>query len=216
MAILQFALNLEYLEAEFYTVITSGQTLSQLGIPTSGVGTEGPTVGGGKVALSAPVMNLALELAADEQAHVRLLRGALGRNAIAKPTIDFSIGGVRDETSFLLASRLFEDVGVSAYAGAAPFLSNTDTLSIAARILATEAEHTGAIRFFITQYTAIRPTAADRKDVVNRIISAESSAGLTFARTPGEVLAIAFMNSTMGANRGGFFPDGVNGTLNRV
>jgi hypothetical protein len=205
IAILQFALNLEYLEAEFYTVVTTGRTIAQLGIGTNGVGTEGPTVGGGKVPLSAPVMNLAIELAADEQAHVKLLRSALGADAIAKPTIDFSVGAVSDETSFLLASRLFEDVGVSAYAGAAPYLSNKDTLSIAARILGTEAEHTGTIRFFITQYTAIRPTAADRKDVVNRIISAESSAGLTSARTPGEVLAIAFMNPGTGVNRGGFF-----------
>jgi hypothetical protein len=216
IAILQFALNLEYLEAEFYTVITTGRTLSQLGIGTGGVGTEGPTVGGGKVALSGPVMNLAIELAADEQAHVMLLRNALGNNAIAKPTIDFTAGAVTDETSFLLASRLFEDVGVSAYSGAAPYLTNKDTLSIAARILGTEAEHTGAIRFFITQYTAIRPPAADRKDIVNRIISAEPSAGLTAARTPGEVLAIAFLTSASGANRGGFFPDGVNGSLNRV
>ena len=150
-------MNLEYLEAEFYTAITTGRTIAQMGIGTSGVGTEGPTVGGGKVALSQPVMNLAVELAADEQAHVRLLRGALGANAVAKPTIDFTAAGVRDETSFLLAARLLEDVGVSAYTGAAPNLTNPEILSIAARILGTEAEHTGAIRFFITQYTAIRP-----------------------------------------------------------
>jgi hypothetical protein len=161
-------------------------------------------------------MNLALELAADEQAHVGLLRSALGANAIAKPTIDFGSAQVTDETSFLMAARLFEDVGVSAYAGAARALSNLDTLSIAARILATEAEHTGALRFYITQYTPIRLAPADRKDVVSRIISAESSAGLTFTRTPGEVLALVFGNMTSGVTSGGFFPNGVNGPLNRV
>jgi hypothetical protein len=215
-AILQFALNLEYLEAEFYTVITQGLTISQVGIGTSGLGTEGPTVGGGKLSLSEPVLSLALELAADEQAHVKLLRTALGAAAIAKPTIDFSVAGVRDEASFLTVSRILEDVGVTAYGGAAPLITDKAILGTAARILATEAEHTGAIRYYISQFTPIRPTAIDGNDIVNRIISANTTTGLTAVRTPSQVLALVFLNPAPGTTRGGVFPAGVNGPINAV
>ena len=47
--ILNFALNLEYLEAEFYTMATTGQTLVQRGFTLTGTGKSGPTLGGKKV-----------------------------------------------------------------------------------------------------------------------------------------------------------------------
>ena len=43
--VLQFALNLEYLEAEFYTTATMGKTIDQVGIGISGSGRSGPTTG---------------------------------------------------------------------------------------------------------------------------------------------------------------------------
>src|SRR5471030_2161783 len=60
--ILNFALNLEYLEAEFYTYATTGASISQLGISVTGGGTAGATTGGSKVAFSDNIVqNLALE-----------------------------------------------------------------------------------------------------------------------------------------------------------
>jgi hypothetical protein len=50
--ILNFALNLEYLEAEFYTVATTGKTIEQSGIAVSGTGNPGPTTGGNTVNLT--------------------------------------------------------------------------------------------------------------------------------------------------------------------
>src|SRR5271155_4660198 len=49
--ILNFALNLEYLEAEFYTVATTGKTIEKLGTGVNGTGNSGPTTGGAHVAL---------------------------------------------------------------------------------------------------------------------------------------------------------------------
>src|ERR1700730_4619568 len=51
--ILNFALNLEYLEAEFYTVATTGRTIEETGIATGGTGHSGPTTGGKQVTFEA-------------------------------------------------------------------------------------------------------------------------------------------------------------------
>lgn len=50
--ILNFALNLEYLEAEFYTVATTGNTIDAMGIEIAGTGTQGAATGGKMVNLT--------------------------------------------------------------------------------------------------------------------------------------------------------------------
>src|SRR6202790_3727640 len=101
--ILNFALNLEYLEAEFYTVATTGRTIEETGIATGGIGTPGPTTGGKQVTFEADGQQaessgklrvVAEELAFDEQHHVQLLRTALGSAAVAKPAINLDALGI--------------------------------------------------------------------------------------------------------------------------
>jgi len=78
--VLQFALNIEYLEAEFYTLATTGKSIDLMGIPIDGQGTSGPTRGGSMVNFANNLVfteEAALALAADERAHVLLLRAAL-------------------------------------------------------------------------------------------------------------------------------------------
>ena len=64
--ILNFALNLEYLEAEFYTVATTGQRIADAGVGVSGMGRAGETVGGSRVAMNDRVMTVAMQIALDE------------------------------------------------------------------------------------------------------------------------------------------------------
>lgn len=211
--IVNFALNLEYLEAEFYSMATYGATLAQRGIiPASAE--SGPTTGGQMVSFSgSPIAYLASALRKDEEEHVLYLRKALGSAAVKKPAINldalgFGFAGVND---FLKLSRIFEDVGVSAYLGAAPLIKNKTYLDAAARILATEAQHAGAIRDRVISRGVMTPKV-DSKDVVPMQHNpfAVDGNGLSIPRSTSEVLAIVYGG---GSHSGGFYPKGLNGTI---
>jgi len=214
--VLNFALNLEFLEAEFYTVATTGKTMAQSGY---NVGPNpGPTTGGAMVNFSNTLVfsqQVALEIAADERAHVELLLGALGSAAIIKPAINlnalgFGFGSLND---FLKLARIFEDIGVTAYAGAAPLLS-TAVLGTAAKILAAEAQHVSNIRLQIARLAVATAPPLDTVDILpppsnaNQFFSLDSN-GLCETRTPPQVLYLAY--GAPNATAGGFFPNGANG-----
>ncbi|MGI9070523.1 MAG: ferritin-like domain-containing protein [Bryobacteraceae bacterium] len=221
--ILNFALNLEYLEAEFYTVATTGQTIhdSPYHVGINGQGNQGSTYGGKKVTFTNSYLyseDVANEIAWDEREHVGLLRSALGSAAIAKPTINLNaLGfGFNNQTEFLKLARIFEDIGVTAYGGAAPLISNKAILGTAARILATEAEHVGNIRLQVAVLGINTAPPLDCRDILpppsgKRFISVNNG-GLTTTRTPGQVLFLAFGGMAF-VKKGGFFPNGVNGYI---
>jgi hypothetical protein len=229
--ILNFALNLEYLEAEFYTVATTGKTIEQSGIPISGTGNSGATTGGqivnltnssDKTELTGNLKAVVEEITYDEQQHVMLLRSALGSAAIAKPAINLDALGTGFEgfLHFIALARAFEDVGVSAYGGAAPLISSSAILATAARIALSEAYHAGSLRtlaaankdpylFLVDSQDILPPPQGKQYFTVN-------TQALSIVRTPGQVLAIAYHNTTNGATAGGFFPNGVNGNITSV
>jgi hypothetical protein len=218
--ILNFALNLEYLEAEFYTVATTGQTISQIGLTVTGSGATGATTGGGQVALTGAALAIAQEIAKDEQTHVKFIQTAiasLGGTAIAKPAINLGALGIgfSSVSSFLTLARAFEDVGVTAYGGAAPLISSKTVLGYAARILAVEAYHAGNIRLQIAQ-NSVQTTALDGADHTpppsGSLYFPTDNNALTEVRTPQQVLYLVYGGANMSS--GGFFPSGVNGLFN--
>jgi len=227
--ILNLALDLEYLEAEFYTHVTTGKSITSFGIGINGRAnganptTGGTTVGGKKVNFSedeAFLHDIAAQIGADERAHVVLLRGALGSSAVAMPNIDLgALGfGFDNHSDFLRAARILEDIGVTAYSGAAGLLKTPDILTAAACLLGAEAEHAAAIRTQIARLK-IPTTALDDVDLVpppsgeaRQVLSIKVSDGLIAARTAGQVLYLAF-GGKAGARQGGFFPTGLNGTI---
>ncbi len=259
---LNFALNLEYLEAEYYLRATGLGTGTGGGIPDTqidGLGVQGAVTGGTAVQFSSPaVAQYAREIAVDELNHVEFLRTALGAsNRVARPAINFtatfaalgSLIGVPDfdpfanDLNFLLGSFVFEDVGVTAYHGAAGSLANNLTyLSSAAGILAVEAYHSGIIRTLIAQagQTAINLSNAISNqrdlfaggeadqgvgDVVGDNLSGVATGNtlnlvpadgnsIAFSRTATQVLNIVYASPT--TTPGGFFPNGINTRTTRA
>ena len=212
--VLNFALNLEYLEAEFYSMAVTGAHLS-----SSVTGATSTATGGAKVTFTDPrVADIAAEINNDETLHVKFLRGALGGSAVAEPAINLNALGIgfANQAQFLTLARAFEDTGVSAYAGAATLLSGNN-LQYAAQILATEAYHAGNLRLEVIE-NSITVMALDSQDVVpnEQHFFPTDANGLAIKRTTSQVLAIVYASATAGTKSGGFFPNGVNGNINTV
>ncbi len=175
--ILNFALNLEYLEAQFYTLAASGVTADQgPGNPISLGSGAGPVITKGtnnyascKVPFTNPLVQAyALEIAYEERNHVKFLQSALSTSAVAQPALDLynsfmglgaqltpsqpSFDPFSSDAMFLLGAYIFEDVGVSAYHGGAELIQDKiNVLAPAAKIHAVEAYHAGLVR--TTLYT---------------------------------------------------------------
>ena len=240
-AILNFALNLEYLEAEYYIRAAYGYGLSAA--DTSGDGYAGSVIGGRQVTFATnAIQQYALEIANDELNHVRLLRAVLGAGAVGEPAIDLTnsfntlaqaagLGATfdpfADENSFLIGSFVFEDVGVTAYHGAAPLVQNKDILSAAAGILAVEAYHASEIRLLLAMrglgsvtnaISAVRASLSqdtDDQGVLNsdgsfNIVPTDSNS-LVYSRTARQVLNVVY--GGVDATSGVFFPAGMNGVI---
>lgn len=179
--ILNFALNLEYLEAQFYLYAATGSGLASTDTAApsgyTGTYTEGTVTVGDAAAvagLTSAQQEILNEIAFEEQTHVQFLRTALGSAAVPMPSIDLSFFGPLAVAAnittaatgagsfnpfssfdyFLVGAFIFEDVGVTAYAGAAPLISPAGVtagyLTAAAGILAVEAYHAGYVRTSLT------------------------------------------------------------------
>ncbi len=192
-AILNFALNLEYLEAAYYLAAVGrlnelpGYDPEKVILPDGYTGTDPSTslyasmyTGGMSTQTVTKVTELvgalANEIAQDELSHVVFLRTALDSvgapvadlpvvnlnssfKAAATAAASFTANGLgfdpnafnpfANDTFFLFGSYIFEDVGVTAYKGAAKYITSPDYLEAAAGILAVEAYHAGNVRSFL-------------------------------------------------------------------
>ena len=252
-AILNFALNLEYLEAAFYLAavgrINEINTVggdANIVLPDNFDGTTSIKFDDDDVAAYAD------EIATDELNHVNFLRGALGDAAADRPVLDFGtafpaaaaaafpdvdpsltaqFNPFANQLFFLHGAFIFEDVGVTAYSGAAPAITDkTGVLAPAAGILAVESYHAGEIRTLLYAARDTKtPFGVPVSDVVQGISDLRGSLGggndegivkdgkaniiptdknsVAFARTPRQVANIVYFAE--GATKGGFFPNGI-------
>jgi hypothetical protein len=214
---------------------------------THGTGQRGPVEGGREVGFqSRSVRQFAAEIARDEYEHVAFFRSALGSAAVARPAINIrqsftdaalAAGLIKagqtfdvyaNEDNFLRGAFLFEDVGVTAFKGAAPLISNKTYLDAAAGILAVEAYHAANIRTVLYDRGGAEDAnaisrARDSLDGAHADqgltidgeanIIPDDNNGIAFGRTPGQVLNIVYLTPGQ-ATSGGFYPNGLNGELN--
>ncbi|WP_228021751.1 ferritin-like domain-containing protein [Vasconcelosia minhoensis] len=133
--ILNFALLLEELEAAFYAAavetsdITDSKELEYLSV-----------------------------LGAQEAAHVTFLRSVLGEQVLFETAdLSFNQDGLEallsDRDTILNTAVTLEDVGVHAYNGAGPSLTNPTYLLAAGSIVSVEARHAGGVRALLGKPT---------------------------------------------------------------
>ncbi len=248
--ILNFALNLEYLEAEFYLRAATGTGLSDADALTG----AGTVTGGSQIpGLSArPKLQTYLNaIAQDELNHVRAIQATIMGNSgtpVPRPTIDFtaafnalaaaagigaSFNPFSSLDSYLVGAFVFEDVGVTAYNGAAPLISSNTILDAAAGIAAVEAYHAGEIRTLLVGFaaqnndqtyvgyankiSALRGMLGGGNETalsVSSIVPADPTTAVGFSRTTDQVLHIVYgTGGGAGVKSGAFFPNGLNGTI---
>ena len=237
---LNFALNLEYLEAEFYLRAATG---NGLGSADTGNSTS-KTTGGAQVSNVTSVQSQYIyEIAQNELDHVRFLRNALGSSAVAAPAIDLtasfntlasaaglgaSFNPFASFANFLIGAFIFEDVGVTAYHGAAKALTSKSNLTAAAEIMAVEAYHAGSIRSQIVamgsslistanSVEGVRATLGGGNETTlsaTSVVAAAASTSIAFDRTTDQVLHIVYGTGGGAGVKGGvFFPSGLNGNI---
>ena len=241
--IVNFQLNLEYLETDYYLRGAMGITADQ----ALGSQQGAPVKGGRKVRFSNPVREgMIKNIAGNEMAHVRFGQAVTGSRAIPRPPIDFDAGfaavaaaaGIPDfdpfgnEMDFFLGGMLFEDVGISVLKGSARKLRSLSLRESAAGLLGSEGYHMGTVRSVIYRMgERARQRAAAISDLRDRLdgpqdldqppvniggaanIVPTNENGIVWGRTPQHALNIAYGKPGRGIIAGGFFPEGVNGRI---
>lgn len=146
-----FALTLEYLEADFYTKAVD-----------AGV-------------LSGNALAIVTALRDHENAHVDAITKflqAAGATPVAKPTFTFPSDAFSSQDSILKLAATFEPVGVGAYLGQAPLIQSPDLLAAAGSIVGVEDEHVVAINSLFGNVVGVLepfPAAMTKEEVLNAI-----------------------------------------------
>jgi hypothetical protein len=255
-----FLLQLDYLAAQYYSFAVTGA-----GLPAAlltGVGTAGAATGARQVTFTDPlVAQFASEIRQDLAAQVAFLRATLGTDGVtAQPAIDlgFAAGsgfskaavaagiaaaGAFDpyasDENFLLGAYIFEDVIVTAFAGAAASISDKALLGKVLGLLSTHSHHTAVIRSLLYAKGVATPALRTNADKISdnlrdaldggtdldqgisptgtgatiqsNVVPAGAD-GLIAGRSTGQVLNILYLNSAA-VTSGGFYTAGLNGAV---
>lgn len=124
--VLNYAYALEQLEAAFYVGVVTNAAFASI--------------------FAVNEQRVLRDVRDHEVVHRDFFAAVLGSARIPNLTPDFTSVNFADRTSVLQTARTFEDLGVSAYNGAARYIANTTYLGIAGKIVSVEARHAAAIR----------------------------------------------------------------------
>jgi rubrerythrin len=124
LEILNYALTLEYLEADFYNQ-----------------GVDGGALSGRELALVTPIRD-------HEDAHVAALTSTindLGGTPVKSPKFKYPKGTFTDKAKFLETASVFEELGVTAYHGQVTLIKDPALLGAAAAIAGVESRHAAVL-----------------------------------------------------------------------
>ena len=154
IAILNYALTLEYLEAAFYNEAVA------------------------KGALKGETLKFAKVVQAHENQHVAFLRKALGAKAVKKPKFDFN-GATASQAAFQKTAMALEDTGVAAYAGQGPLIKNKQITAAALSIHSVEARHASWIREILGKggNPSPAPSAFDAAKTMSQVLAIVKGTG---------------------------------------
>jgi hypothetical protein len=148
VAVLNFALVLEYMQSSFYTEAERSK------------------------ALRGKAEDAAKRVGAVERAHVKAFQDLLGRKAIKRPMFNFR-GTTEAQRPFLKTAVAFEDLAVAAYKGQAPRLRAKPVLAAAVAIHSVEARHAAWMRYLFGVQPAVNAfDDASPKAEVQRVVGA--------------------------------------------
>jgi hypothetical protein len=132
-AVLNLAYALEQMDSAFFTQATLQ-----------------PYSGG-----SAEELRVLRDIRAHEVAHRDLLKGVLGDAAIGELEFDFTMVDFTSRDSVLTFAAKFEDLGVAAYNGGGPLLTNAANLLLTGKIVSVEARQAATIRDLLQPRSAL-------------------------------------------------------------
>jgi hypothetical protein len=159
VGILNYALTLEYLEAAFYNEATANNNKRTF-------------------IKGAQARAFLKQTTNDENAHVKFLKKALGRRAVAAPKVDFG-GTTSDEASFIKTAVALENTGVQAYSGQALNIKSPAYIAAALSIWSVEARHASVAGLLLKPTPAnISPDGAfDQPATANQVLKAVKATG---------------------------------------
>ncbi|KAI4326467.1 hypothetical protein MLD38_031780 [Melastoma candidum] len=184
--LIHVAMNLEFLEAEFFLYGAFGKGLDSIA-PYLAKGGP-PPVGGQKAELDHLVWSIIAEFAYEEVGHVRAIYERVG--GIPRPLLNISKESFADvfdvalghklvppfdpyasSIHYLLASYLLPYVGLTGYVGAIPHLSNYTTKDLVGRLLGVESGQDAVIRTLLYEraFDKVEPYGVTVAELTNKL-----------------------------------------------
>ncbi|XP_057757161.1 ferritin-like catalase Nec2 [Arachis stenosperma] len=205
---IEFALNLEYLEAEFFLYGALGYGLDVVAPELAGGGPA--PIGAQLAALSPLVRDLISQFAYQEVGHLRAIKKEV--KGFPRPVLDLRLGtfarimdsafGRRlyppfdpyaSEINYLLASYVIPYVGLTGYVGTNPQLQNTTSKRLVAGLLGVESGQDAVIRTWLYERLEVRvmPYRLTVAEFTNRISVLRDRLGNAGVKDEGLVVPMA-------------------------
>ncbi|KAL2970312.1 hypothetical protein AAZX31_15G132100 [Glycine max] len=233
--LLEFPLNLEYLEAEFFLFRALGYGLDVAAPNLTGGGP--PPIGAKKVELDSLAKDVILQFAFQEVGHLRAIKSKV--TGFPRPLLDLSSASFAklmdsafekplvppfdpyaNSLNFIIASYVIPYVGLTGYVGVNPLLQNATSRKLVAPYKVTVAEFTNRISIHRSKLGNMG--MKDEGIIVPRELGAESRVrgnilagdddSLAYSRTPEEILRIVY-GSDHEDVCSGFYPNGASGRI---